>query len=363
MAPPPGFMTWSSPKGCIRKAPPNPPQPRRFAKPMQSIQRYFADLSQRLGLADELIQLSPRRKSAKQPIQLGDVQDQTEIYLDLSSGAESGKGIFTGIWGLIAVYGALLMAPALRLEGELIKYLMVVGGAFGITAAIFFLEVFWPSSLPIRFNRRTREVYFQDKGQLYHVPWDKAVAWMQESRTVTQYTGAMTETPLEMLLQRYGHPNEVIALRLNLPMGRTAELQGMFWEYLRCYMEKGPWFDDQGNPQQTSNREEVLAYYASRHKTARVNVREHWGLINQGTSTPGRATFMIAVEILFYPMGVLQDLTAACARKRAARNQWHPLVKERCRPDGSTTRLYDLELAEGLHKEGTSEPTAATTVR
>ena len=109
----------------------------------------------------------------------------------------------------------------------------------GITLATFLFEVFWPSPLPIRFNRRTREVYFQEKDRLYHVPWDMAVAWMQESRTVTQYTGSMTETPLEMLLQRYGHPDEVIALRLNLPIGRTAELQGMFWEYLRLYGE-GP---------------------------------------------------------------------------------------------------------------------------
>src|SRR5690554_6368556 len=146
-------------------------------------------------------------------------------------------------------------------------------------------------------------------------------------------------------------------------MGRAAELQGMFGEYLRWHIEKGPWFDEHGNSQPASNREEVLAHYVSRHKSATGNVREHWGLITPGTSTPGRATFMIAVEILFCPMGVLQDLSAACARKRAARNQWHPLVKERCRPDGSTTRLYDLELAEGLHKEGTSEPTAAATVR
>src|SRR5690554_6854425 len=332
---------------------------------MQSIQRYFADLSQRLGLAGELIQLSPRRKSAKQPIQLGDVQDQTEVYLDLSSGAESGKGIFTGVWGLVGLIMLLGMSPIIFQDWEGAVFVFKTAAVlFGITLATFLFEVFWPSPLPIRFNRRTREVYFQEKDRLYHVPWDMAVAWMQETRTVTQYTGAMTETPLEMLLQRYGHPDEVIALRLNLPIGRTAELQGMFWEYLRCYMEQGPWFDDQGNPQQTSNREEVLAHYVSRHKTAKVNVREHWGLIKQGTSTPGRATFMIAVEILFYPMGVLQDLTAACARKRAARNQWHSLVKERCRPDGPATRLYDLELAQGLHKEESpSDPTDGRVVR
>ncbi|MBF8222582.1 DUF6708 domain-containing protein, partial [Halomonas sp. 328] len=154
---------------------------------MQSIKTYFANLSQRLGLADELVVLSPRRRAARQPMQLGEVQEQTELYLDLSSGAEEGKGILTGIWGMLAVYSAILMAPALRLEGELVKYLMVIGGALGITLAVFLLEVFWPSSSPIRFNRRTREVYFQNKDKLYHVPWDEAVAWMQESRTLTQY--------------------------------------------------------------------------------------------------------------------------------------------------------------------------------
>ena len=34
---------------------------------MQSIKTYFADLSQRLGLADELIVLSPKRRAAKKP--------------------------------------------------------------------------------------------------------------------------------------------------------------------------------------------------------------------------------------------------------------------------------------------------------
>src|SRR5690554_6418563 len=325
---------------------------------MQSIQRYFADLSQRLGLAGELIQLSPRRKSAKQPIQLGDVQDQTEVYLDLSSGAESGKGIFTGLWGMGALYMFLIMSPVfLQGRGEVLETAVIM---LGITLATFLFEVFWPSPLPIRFSRRTREVYFQEKDRLYHVPWDMAVAWMQESRTVTQYTGSMTETPLEMLLQRYGHPDEVIALRLNLPMGRTAELQGMFWEYLRCYMEKGPWFDDQGNPVTTSNRQLIQAHYARRHRQAKIHLQPHRELVALGIMSPGRLWATVAFEAFMLPATFLRDLTAACARKRAARNQWHSLVKERCRPDGPATRLYDLELAEGLHKEeGTSDPTDA----
>ncbi|RDB42227.1 hypothetical protein DU490_14060 [Halomonas sp. DQ26W] len=317
---------------------------------MQSIKTYFADLSQRLGLADELIVLSPKHRAAKHPMQLGEVQDQTEHYLDLSSGAEEGKGIFTGIWGLLTIYTAILMAPALRLEGELANYLSVVGGAFGITLTVFLLEVFWPSSSPIRFNRRTREVYFQDKDKLYHVPWDEAVAWMQESRTVTQYTGAMTETPLQLLLQRYGNPEEVIALRLNLPMGRTAETQGMFWEYLRCYMEEGPWFDEQGNTVSASNRKEVLEKYRKKHKTAKVHLKLNRDLVRQNIMPRGRMWATTVFEVFMLPLFYIRDLTAKYARQRAAGNQWHPLVKERCRPDGPTTRLYDLEVAEGLHE-------------
>ncbi|WP_355661604.1 DUF6708 domain-containing protein [Halomonas salifodinae] len=323
---------------------------------MQSIKTYFAHLSQRLGLADELVVLSPRRRAARQPMQLGEVQDQTEQYLDLSSGAEEGKGIFTGIWGMLAIYMFLVMSPVIFQDWEGALYVFTTAAImFGITLAVFLLEVFWPSSSPIRFNRRTREIYFQDKDKLYHVPWDEAVAWMQETRTVTQYTGAMTETPLELLLQRYGHPEEVIALRLNLPMGRTAEIQGMFWEYLRCYMEKGPWFDEQGNPLSTSNREEALEGYRRRQKKATLDLKHYRKLVQDGVFSPGRARVRILGAAFFYPCLFIRDITAKYARQRAASNQWHPLVKERCRPDGPTTRLYDLEIAEGLHREADTD--------
>ncbi|NIC38592.1 hypothetical protein HBJ58_18120 [Halomonas desiderata] len=318
---------------------------------MQSIKTYFADLSQRLGLADELIVLSPKRRAAKQPMQLGEVQDQTEHYLDLSSGAEEGKGIFTGVWGMGAIYMFLIMSPVIFQDWEGALYVFTTAAImFGITSVVFLLEVFWPSSSPIRFNRRTREVYFQDKDKLYHAPWDEAVAWMQESRTVTQYTGAMTETPLQLLLQRYGNAEEVIALRLNLPMGRTAETQGMFWEYLRCYMEKGPWFDEQGNPLSASNRKEVLEKYRKKHKTAKVNLQLNRDLVQKNIMPRGRMWATTVFEVFMLPLFYIRDLTAKYARQRAASNQWHPLVKERCRPDGPTTRLYDLEVAEGLHE-------------
>ncbi|MDQ7729779.1 DUF6708 domain-containing protein [Halomonas sp. SpR8] len=327
---------------------------------MQSINRYFANLSQQLGLADELIRLSPKRRAAKQPMQLGEVQDQTEYYLDLSSGAEEGKGIFTGVWGMLACYGALLMSPIIfqDLAGALYVFTATTI-MMGITLAVFLLEVLWPASSPIRFNRRTREVYFQNKDKLYHSPWDDAVVWMQESRSVTQYTGAMTETPLQLLLQRYDHPDEVITLQLNLPMGRTAELQGMLWEYLRSYMDNGPWFDEQGNRQAASNREQALEGYRRRQKKANIDLDHYRMLVKKGISTPSRARVRIFGDILFYPCFFIRDITAKYARQRAAKHQWHSLVKERCRADGPTTRLYELEVANGLHQEvaEATEPT------
>ncbi|RDB42414.1 hypothetical protein DU490_13475 [Halomonas sp. DQ26W] len=65
---------------------------------MQSIKTYFADLSQRLGLADELIVLSPKRRATKQPMQLGEVQDQTGHYTTLQ--------LPTALWLLIHHAGA-----------------------------------------------------------------------------------------------------------------------------------------------------------------------------------------------------------------------------------------------------------------
>lgn len=318
---------------------------------MQSIHQYFANLSQQLGLADELIRLSPKRRAAKQPMQLGEVQDQTEHYLDLSSGAEEGKGIFTGVWGMGAFYGALLMSPIIFQDSAGALYVFTATAIMvGITLAVFLLEVFWPAASPIRFNRRTREVYFQDKDKLYHTAWDDAVAWMQESRSVTQYTGAMTETPLQLLMQRYDHPDEVIALQLNLPMGRTAELQGMLWEYLRSYMDNGPWFDEQGNPQTASNREQALEGYRRRQKKATLNLEGYRQSVKEGVTPKSRAAILILGLAFFYPCLFIRDITAKYARLRAAKHQWHSLVKERCRADGPTTRLYDLEMANGLHQ-------------
>ncbi|EPC01417.1 hypothetical protein L861_05100 [Litchfieldella anticariensis FP35 = DSM 16096] len=329
---------------------------------MHSIHNFFADLSQKLGLADEVIRLSPRRPAAKQPFQLGDVQEQNEVYLDLGTGADFSKGGMTGTLAWGAFYMAMFGLLALRHEGQLDNYLILISVLFGIVSAIFLIEVLLPFPMPVRFNRRTREVYFQDRHKLYHVPWDEAVAWMQQTRQVTQYTGATRMTLLQLLLQRFRRPEEVIALQLSLPLGKTPEIQGMLWEYLRCYMEKGPWFDDHGTPLAESNRGEVLKRRAGNKANLRGLWRNYMKGLEIGVDTKASVAFSVAIHLLLYPNLLVQDWTTAVARRRAEKNQWHALVRERCRADGPTTRLYDLELAEGLHPEaGDDAPAASST--
>ncbi|MDR5866831.1 DUF6708 domain-containing protein [Halomonas koreensis] len=318
---------------------------------MPRIQTFFADLSQKAGLADEVIRLSPRRRAADKPYQLGDVQEQNAVYLDLATGADFSKGGLTGTMVMIFFYMALIGSPALRQEGQVDNFFIAFGILFGIAFITFLIEVLLPFPMPVRFNRRTREIYFQDRRKLYHVPWDEAVAWMQQTRQVTQYTGATRMTSLQVLLQRFRQPEEVIALQLSLPMGKTPEIQAMLWEYLRCYMEKGPWFDEHGEPLTISNREEVLKNRWGK----KADLKRTWKHLKEcradGYDTIGTSIFWIVWELLFYPSMLVQDVTTAVARRRAEKNQWDKRVRERCRPDGPTTRLYDLEVGEGLHRD------------
>ncbi|UYG07653.1 DUF6708 domain-containing protein [Halomonas sp. M4R1S46] len=327
---------------------------------MQRIQTFFADLSQQAGLADEIIRLSPRRRAAAKPYQLGDVQEQNEVYLDLATGADFTKGGLTGTMVMIFFYMALLVSPLLGQPDQVDNYLTFFSVLFGIAFITLFIEVLLPFPMPVRFNRRTREIYFQDRRKLYHVPWDEAVAWMQQTRQVTQYTGATRMTSLQVLLQRFRQPDEVIALQLSLPMGKTPEIQGMLWEYLRCYMEKGPWFDEEGEPLLASNRDEVLKNRWGK----KADLRGSWQACEKemelGIGTKLGSFFLMLSQVGFYPAALVQDWTTAVARRRAEKGQWDKRVRERCRPDGPTTRLYDLEVEEGLHRDDSEDhPEAA----
>ncbi|MFE1812751.1 hypothetical protein [Metapseudomonas otitidis] len=200
--------------------------------------------------------------------------------------------------------------------------------------------------LPILLNRRTRELYFEQDGELYHTPWDGIAAAAYPFDTVGLYTGGMRHAALEVLLNRYGHPEEQVVINLGSPIGKSLEMQLGFWEYLRAYMEHGPWFDEQGQRSDTPERVDELREMRS---SKGQSVRLYWGLIKADYRVGNGYTFinyadviLLLGSILLLPVRTLQNFTYAIAKRRA-RTQWPALVRERLRADGPTSRLVDLE--------------------
>jgi hypothetical protein len=61
------------------------------------------------------------------------------------------------------------------------------------------------------------------------------------------YTGGINNASLEILVKRLGVPENALMVSLGSPMGKTLDMQKGFWEYIRSYMNNGPWFDENGN--------------------------------------------------------------------------------------------------------------------
>ena len=63
---------------------------------------------------------------------------------------------------------------------------------------------------------------------------------------VGPHTGGMRNAALEILVLRLGAPDKALLVSPGLPMGKTLQMQKGFWEWLRAYMDNGPWFDENG---------------------------------------------------------------------------------------------------------------------
>ncbi|MDH0334793.1 hypothetical protein [Metapseudomonas otitidis] len=200
--------------------------------------------------------------------------------------------------------------------------------------------------LPILLNRRTRELYFEQDGELYHTPWDGIAAAAYPFDTVGLYTGGMRHAALEVLLHRYGHPEEQVVINLGSPISKSLEMQLGFWEYLRAYMDNGPWFDEHGRHSESPAFNLSLLEV---RKTRGQWTRLHWGILKreykakQGRNFLGYDDVMlILLSALLSPVNALQNFTYAIAKRRA-RALWPAMVRERLRADGPTSRLVDLE--------------------
>lgn len=295
--------------------------------------------------------LKANKPTEQQPWEMFVTEEHTEQYLALKAGGETYRGMPTGVLGGIAIMLNLVMIPWMLLAGK-------PEGLFYTLPLIpicllppFLWEISQPLPLPILFNRRTREIYYDHEGELYHMPWDEAQAVACQFMTVGLHSGGMDNATLETVVRRYGDAEQALFISLSPPMGKNLEMQCGFWAWLQAYMNNGPWFDEDGQ------RSESDAYVKQTVEIGKFrlsdNVARYWRIIrgreSNGISEKPRVTdfVMLGFSLFFFPMFKLQDFTYAIAKRRS-RGQWPQWVKERLHPDGPITRLVDLERAQGL---------------
>jgi hypothetical protein len=218
--------------------------------------------------------------------------------------------------------------------------------ATACTVIPFLLEILRPMPLPILLNRRTRELYFEQEGKIYHTPWDGIAAATYAYATVGPYTAGMRHAALEAMLHRYSHPQEQLVINLGSPIGKSLNMQLGFWEYLRAYMDNGPWFDQQGQPSDSPEfNQSLLAVRKRRGQWTRLqwrDIKEQYQA-NGGRNFLSGSDFVLLVGSLFLaPLNAIQNVTYAVAKRRS-RSQWPQMIRERLRADGPTSRLVDME--------------------
>ncbi|AGI22672.1 hypothetical protein H681_03950 [Pseudomonas sp. ATCC 13867] len=290
--------------------------------------------------------LAANQPTGETPMELFLVEQHSPEYLAISTGGESDRGLLTGVMGggSLMVCGGLSLAMILGGKWYALSLLLALGLPMFLIP--FAWETLRPLSLPIIFNRRTREVYFEQGDVLYHTPWDDIRAIAGEFMIVGPQMGGMRCASLEVLMHRFEHPQEQILVSLGLPMGKTLSLQKSLWEYIRAYMNNGPWFDKDGQHSESDAYvKSLLSVRIKRtdwHKYTLEKIRKDKSE-NQGKNyLGGLDAAMLIGNLFFYPINWVHEFTNRVAKRRP-RKGWPEVVRERLRPDGPTTRLIDLE--------------------
>lgn len=296
--------------------------------------------------------LTADQPTGEKPWEMFITDEHTENYLTLKAGGDTDRGLVTGVLGglgVMAIISVAFIALVAQRWDLLPSMLWICAPMFVVP---FVWEIWRPLPLPILFNRRTREVYFDHNGELYHSPWDGIQALAYEFVMVGPHTGGMGNASLEVLVRRLGEPDNALLVALGMPMGKTLDMQKGFWEYLRAYMNNGPWFDEIGEHSESDAfvKEMLKAHIKPTGFLAhqRKSMAEKKAAAGGRNYLTGSDTFMLCYELLFYPMNWLQEFTYYIAKRRS-RNRWPRIVTERLQPDGPTTRLIDLERERGIN--------------
>jgi len=279
------------------------------------------------------------------------IEDHTAYYLSIKTGEESFLGKITGLTFLVFTLPLLFMSLLFTLTGDWEDALLPLAIAFTVFPISFLWESRKRLPPPILFNRRTREIYFNHKGELFHTPWDEIEAIAYEFKVFSPHTGNLQNAALEILIRRLGEPENGLMLSLGLPMGKNLAMQKGLWEYLRSYMNNGPWFNEHGNHSESNKYiKEQLAFDArpSRFLGHQLKTMSEDKKSANGKPYLNSTNIILLIGFfLLHPASLIEDRVHKIAKRRSS-NQWPEIVLERLRPDGPTTRLIDLERERGL---------------
>ena len=297
------------------------------------------------------ILLAADKPTGEQPMELFITDEHTEYYLSLKAGGDSDRGLLTGVLGGVGSVAGMGMATLLILNG---KWEGVSTGIF-MSVALFVVPFLWetlrPLPLPILFNRRTREVYIDHKGVLFHTPWDGIQAVANESQLIGPNIGSIQSASLEIRVWQFEHPENALMISLGSPFGKSLTLQKSFWEYLRAYMNNGPYFDEHGNHSESDAfvKSQLAVHFkmSDSAKHTREQIKQNKKEAGGNNYLSGTDAFMLIFEPFFYPLYRIKEFTYDIAKRRS-RNRWPSLVTERLKADGPTTRLVDLEREKGV---------------
>ncbi|RBC02086.1 hypothetical protein C3E98_000935 [Pseudomonas sp. MWU13-2625] len=296
--------------------------------------------------ASSAVILEANKPTGEQPMELFITDEHTEHYLALQSGGDSYRGLWTGILGGMGGVAGIGLAVLLMLNGKWdgVPTGLIMSAAFFLVP--FLWETFRPLPLPILFNRRTREVYLDHDGELFHAPWDGMSAVANEFQVVGTHIGGMQSASLEIRVWKFEEPEKALMVSLGAPFGKTLQMQKGFWEYIRSYMNNGPYFDVHGNHSQSDAfvksqlavKPNMSGWFKDTLNGIKKTKAENGGKNYLG----GTDAVMVVCTFLLYPCFRIQELTYSVAKRRS-RNLWPALVTERLKHEGPKTRLVDLE--------------------
>ncbi|TDF83908.1 DUF6708 domain-containing protein [Pseudomonas sp. H9] len=286
------------------------------------------------------------KSTGVKPGELFVVDEHNEHYLAVQAKGTMNLGTLTGVLG--GVGGCLFIVHGL-IETKVgyldSAYMLIIAGIL-----LFLLPFLWetlrPLPLPILFNRRTREVYFEHNGELFHAPWDGITAVAKELQPVGAKVNNLQSTSLEARAFKFGKPETTSMISLCAPIGNSMAMQKAFWEYIRAYMNNGPYFDKHGIHSESDAfvKSQLRARFMMSNTFKRTLARIKQAKIDTGGRNylGGDDVGMLVLSPMFYLPGKIHELTYSVA-KRHFRNSWPRIVTERLKPNGPTTRLVDLE--------------------